>query len=511
MPEDVPFRKKDFGAIAASLVADAASGLGGRPALTDATEGSVVLTLMEAFARELAVAYEQLDIVYRYAFLETAAGTALDQVVALLGLERLARGFLVGSVEFSRATPTEADIPIPAGTLVAGLNVPMMQTVKDTRLEAGQRAVLVDVQSVERPARPAPVEPGRLSLMPRPIAGIEQVNNPAAIILRQSGETDDELRARARQTIRGATTGTVDALVRAVHGCGVAQVKVIEDLVARPGEVRLVLGDAALDDTIMQQVHAAVARARPAGVRVLVGNATPITIRIAATLQLNKDYTAAERQAIEKQIRDDLKAWFDMLDVGEAVRAVKLRTILGADPRIQAVTETGTARLMEPFAGAVSLAAKLSTNGDFLPDQAERAVLALDAAWPQLTLESPGVRVDAEVRLDPAVSPASVRQDFVDRLTRILAAKGNEFQLAEFRAAQEGASPVLELTFDELRRTLAVDDGVIRTLRFAIVHERTGRVQEMTLAAERQAAQKDGFAPRERPRVGDIVIEVADG
>src|SRR5271166_1760384 len=148
MPEDAPFRKKDFSAIAAALVADAASGLGGRPALTDATEGSVVLTLLEAFARELAVAYEQLDIVYRYAYLETAEGAALDQVVALLGLERLARGFLVGSVEFSRAVPIAADIPIPAGTIVAGLGVPMVQTVKDARLEAGQRAVLIGVQSV---------------------------------------------------------------------------------------------------------------------------------------------------------------------------------------------------------------------------------------------------------------------------------------------------------------------------------------------------------------------------
>ncbi len=511
MPEDVPFRKKDFSAIAAALIADARSGLGGRPALTDATEGSVVLTLMEAFARELAVAYEQLDIVYRYAFLETAAGSALDQVVALLGLERLARGFLVGSVEFSRATPTQADIPIPAGTLVAGLNVPLMQTVRDARLEAGQRAVLVDVQSVERPDRPAPVDAGKISLMPRPIAGIEQVSNPAAIILRRSGETDDELRARARQTIRGATTGTVDALVRAVHGCGIAQVKVIEDLVARPGEIRLVLGEAAIDDAVMEQVHAAVARTRPAGVRVLVGNASPVSIRITAMLQLNKDYTTAERQAIAKQIRDDLKAYFDRLDVGEAVRAAKIRTILGANPSVQAVAETGASRLMEPVVGTFSLAAKLSTNGDFMPDQAERAVLALDDTWPQLTLESPGVRVDAELRLDPSVSPASVRQDFVDRLTQLLAAKSSEFQLAESRAAQEGAQPVLELTFDELRRTLAVADRVVTALRFAVVHERTSRVQEMTLAAEKQAPQRDSFAARERPRVGDVAIESANG
>src|SRR3954463_10767416 len=119
MPAD-PFRKKDFHDIVDALLATAAAGEGGRTALTDVSAGSVVRTLMESFARELAVCYEQLDIVYRYAYLDTAAGVALDNVVALLGLERQRAGFLVGAVEFSRLLPAEADIAIPAGTLVAG-------------------------------------------------------------------------------------------------------------------------------------------------------------------------------------------------------------------------------------------------------------------------------------------------------------------------------------------------------------------------------------------------------
>lgn len=510
MPEDVPFQKKDFAAIVAALARDAEQGFGGRPALTDRNEGSVVLTLLEAFARELAVAYEQLDIVYRYAFLETAEGAALDQVVALLGLERLPRGFLVGSVRFSRATPADADIAIPAGTMVAGLNVPLVQTVQDARLDAGRTSATADVQSVERPPKPEPIGPGKLTLMPRPISGIEQVTNPGAIILRQSGESDAELRARARQTIRGATTGTVDALVRAVRSCGVAQVKVIEDLAARPGEVRLVLGDLQPDHPVMAQVQAAVARARPAGVRVMVGNASPISIRIAATLQLNKDFTAAERQAIEQQVRGDLKAYFDTVGVGDAVRAVKLRTVLGNDTRILAVSETHGARLMEPFNGTVSLAAKLMTNGDFVPDQAEKAVLATDDGWPKLTLESPGVRIDASLTLIRSLSPSTVQPDFLDQLTHLLAAKSQEFQLAESRAAQTGDKPVMELTFDELRGCLALPDTSIAALRFAIVHERSGRVLEMTLA-NRAQAQKDTFDERERPRVGDVTVGVGDG
>ena len=55
MPADA-FQKKGFDAIVADLLAQAAAGEGGRTALTDVSAGSVVRTLMEAFARELAVA-----------------------------------------------------------------------------------------------------------------------------------------------------------------------------------------------------------------------------------------------------------------------------------------------------------------------------------------------------------------------------------------------------------------------------------------------------------------------
>ena len=58
MPEEVRFQKKDFAAIGETLSDDVRQGVGKRPKLTDRYEGSVVLTLLEAFARELAVAYE---------------------------------------------------------------------------------------------------------------------------------------------------------------------------------------------------------------------------------------------------------------------------------------------------------------------------------------------------------------------------------------------------------------------------------------------------------------------
>ena len=122
------FLKKGFAEVVDALLADIGSGMGGRLALTDANEGSVVRTLAEAFARELAVCYEQLDAVYRNAYLDSASGPALDNVVALLGIERQRGGHLEGLAHFSRGQPAPEDIHIPLGTLVAGRDVPLFAT-----------------------------------------------------------------------------------------------------------------------------------------------------------------------------------------------------------------------------------------------------------------------------------------------------------------------------------------------------------------------------------------------
>jgi hypothetical protein len=133
-------------------------GEGGRLALTDANEGSVVRTLAEAFARELAVCYEQLDSVYRNAYLDSASGPALDNVVALLGLERQRGGHLEGTATFSRGQPAPEDIHIPLGTLVAGACAALRHH-RQRGARQGRTQVVVGVRAVEpggRRSRPAP-------------------------------------------------------------------------------------------------------------------------------------------------------------------------------------------------------------------------------------------------------------------------------------------------------------------------------------------------------------------
>lgn len=90
-----------------------------RPAgLTDFNEGSVTGTLMRALARELKLLYEQMDEAYRRAFIDHAQGVALDNVVALLGLERNPPLPAKGQVTFFRQKAADQPFMIPVGTRV---------------------------------------------------------------------------------------------------------------------------------------------------------------------------------------------------------------------------------------------------------------------------------------------------------------------------------------------------------------------------------------------------------
>lgn len=59
------------------------------PIHSDLNVGSVVRTLTEATARELAKLYEQLMEVYASGFVDTATGASLDFVAGIAGVERV--------------------------------------------------------------------------------------------------------------------------------------------------------------------------------------------------------------------------------------------------------------------------------------------------------------------------------------------------------------------------------------------------------------------------------------
>lgn len=502
MPADQPFRKRGFAEIVDSLLEDAASGRGGRTALTDAAGGSVVRTLMEVYAREMAVCYEQLDLVYRSAYLDTAGGAALNYVVALAGLQRRPPGHLEGQVTFSRSQPAPQDIHIPAGTLVAGRGQPAFATLGNAVLVQGERMVSVGVLSLEPVAEGGPqeVQAGLLTTMPRPIAGIEQVANAADLIPRQRAETDEELRQRARAQARSANTGTVAALEQAVRTLGIREVRVLEypvDPALLPGKIHVVIGDPDLSPQLLEQVADRIEQVRPVGIQVSSGAATRVWVQVTATLTLDVDRPDAEKKAIESRLHADLLGYFAQLGVGEPVHQAKIRSILlGQDAVVGCDASRGFNGLLEPFElvddKPRSQASRyLLSNGDILVGQRERIGL-LPARLPiRLTLlgPAPAVLVDIAIELPPGGNPAGIAERLAAGPGRLVAdaAKVGRIEFAPLLAA-------INLVVAADKRTL---------LRVTAVHEADGRVVELS-----EQLPEDALGERELPRLRNTPVTV---
>jgi len=241
------------------------------PLLTDRNPGSVLRTLAEAFAREFSVLSLQLDSVYDASFLDTAGGRDLDQLAALVGIERRSQTFASGEVVFSRTSPATADISIPEGTVISTSDVPAVtvETTEDATLRSGTLSVAAPVRAdVEGGAGVASAN--TLTVIHRPILGISRVVNPQMTSF-SKGETDEVLRRRVRRALQTAGRSTVDALIGAVtsvEGVRERDVLVEEDHLKHPGVVKMTIaGD--LDERSARLAAQRIEEHRPAGIRVL--------------------------------------------------------------------------------------------------------------------------------------------------------------------------------------------------------------------------------------------------
>ncbi|MEZ4958222.1 MAG: baseplate J/gp47 family protein [Saprospiraceae bacterium] len=219
------------------------------PALDDFEVGSVTRTLVESFSYELALLYEKMNLVYLSAFVDTAQGSHLDNVVAVLGIRRSLPDFSVGAVKFVRDTGKE-DITIPIGTLVATEDTPekpkkVYQTIEQKILAGNQTEVSVKIQAVER-GEEQDTEANTIIVMPRPIPGIKEVTNPEPVkLVGKRRETDDELRERAKNALISSGKATILSIENAVLSLpGVLDVKVRERFHFAEGEISIIRPDA---------------------------------------------------------------------------------------------------------------------------------------------------------------------------------------------------------------------------------------------------------------------------
>lgn len=307
--------------------------------ITDLSVGSVVRTLLETFAKEQAILYAQLNLAYNSAFVETATGSSLDRVVALLGYQRFRAGRPVGTVTFSRRAGAVGEITIPAGTPVTDAADKVRYETAESRLmRAGETAAEIAVRGSTD--NTPPVDANALTVIQRAIAGLDAVTNERPTARATSDESDAELRARARDALISSNKGTLGALRNGLLQLPeVRDVKIIEMPNGVPGEVTL---NVSLAQNVTTQgnelpdaVKACIEDLRPAGIRIVGGKAG--TVDLAAKVQLTlagSQLAKAEVSKVQDQVRKTLVGEVARRGVGDRVRIKPMVAAVLKDERI---------------------------------------------------------------------------------------------------------------------------------------------------------------------------------
>ncbi|HLF78906.1 MAG TPA: hypothetical protein VJB57_15615 [Dehalococcoidia bacterium] len=302
--------------------------------LTDLSVGSVVRTLMETVGRELAVSYLHLGKVYDSAFLGTAEGSSLDRVVALVGVTRLQAGHPVATVRFSRRPGTPGVITIPAGTAITDVKGNRYLTLQNVTLEPNESTR--DVQAGGASAGTAAVEQGELNRPEITIAGIAEVANPQPARRLTAAETDDELRRRAAAALHGVVRGTLDALRFGLLSIeGVKEVGIVEAPNGVDGEIRLTVVYTQDTPEVRALVERRIEELRPAGIRVIRGEAKRIRLGVRAELLLaGTGLAAAELSSLTRSIEEKLTKYLTGVTPGGRARRAQMTSLILADPRV---------------------------------------------------------------------------------------------------------------------------------------------------------------------------------
>lgn len=277
----------------------------GGATVSDLYVGSVVRTLAESVGLEIARLYAQIDAVYRAGFVDTASGSALENVVALLGIERIAGGRPAGEVEFTRSRGGHGVINIPARTRIITPDGEIeYETTGAVMLAETQNTIRVTARDLEINSG---LEADSLTVLPVPIAGIASVTNPAPTTIATQDETDAELRTRAKNFLHGSERATLGAIKQAVARQGItADVDEAKD---KPGLITVTPHTETMPADLYQRLLTAIEDVRPAGVKVELAGIQPprkvdLELRITTVTGLLEQDLRRAHQAVRDAVTD---------------------------------------------------------------------------------------------------------------------------------------------------------------------------------------------------------------
>lgn len=254
-------------------------------------------------------------------FPQTAQGVQLDYHAQLRSLARkgaeTARGLLYFTVEKEAA----ADLLIPKGCICStqGKNPLRFETTEDGTIKKGNKAIYIAAQAV-KPGAQSNVLPGTVTMIVTPPAGVTDVINQSAFSGGADAESDDELRLRILEHIKNIPNGTNRAFYKnaaesfeGVHSAGV----VPRGRGAGTVDIYLAGKASAAGNALVKRVQEYMDSAREINVDVKVLPAQISAVSIYAAVQVRGGY---EFEQVEKLCKEAVRAYFDMLGVGEDVR-----------------------------------------------------------------------------------------------------------------------------------------------------------------------------------------------
>jgi hypothetical protein len=385
--------------------------------ITDINVGSVTRTISEAIGREIATVYEQINLAYRSAFVDTATGKSLDFVVAILDVFRKTKEYAVGLATFFRDAGSDGSITIVAGTVVTTAAAEVrFETVETRTLQRGQARLDVPIRATDDfKGEAGKVAAGAINEVFSRIEGISSVTNFDPTFLGAEDETDDQLRARARAKLSSIGKATLAAIVHVIREGRGKPVEVWD--AANPGPTAAIPGTLTMlveaEPERIEQLRAGVHETRAAGVvATLVARYVFFEPRLAITVR--PGLTAQGREKVRLAVIDALQGYVDGLTSGAPAAGTEiLAAARGADGDITQVriadVVTWRSDLGRPGAGlltdAVLAAIAATPAGD---DAALRAAIEAALGGEVPALAPSGRRIpDRDLLLGPTGARAT--------------------------------------------------------------------------------------------------------
>lgn len=294
--------------------------------------GSVLRTLAESFSLELAGLYAQAEAVYQSGFIDTANNRSLENVVALLGINRIKAGRNTTKVKFTRSTNSVGDIHIPAGTRISNIDASIQfETIDAITLLSGQNSVQVDARDIEDNLEG--LQADSLVILTKPLAGIEAVTNPNPSAVLERDESDNELRTRSKNFLHGSEKATLSAIKQAI-----AQQNVLAEVTENdpdPGFITVAVHTDNLTPETEARLLAAIRDVRPAGIKVNVGPATaPLAVDMAIRITTVDNLLETELRATQEQAVKNISEYLKGVSLGETISINRIIGLVLSDNRV---------------------------------------------------------------------------------------------------------------------------------------------------------------------------------